>query len=213
MSFLRPKDDTRPWSGGYYPYDLVKELLIAVLAVGLLAVMLTVAFSSPDEKPSTIAQWSRTLPANFAAAAAKELAGTSPTAEYGPPYNHSSGSTQHFLFLHPQRWLGVSHPVDTADDYVVKPLETVPNDPVLRAALAEYKRAPETQKKQWAEAYAKPLEEYETAVEEQKTPPRSVTVDASAGTVTVKAAGAGPTPTMMTRLQALAESGGWKAGW
>ena len=72
-------------------------------------------FSSPDDKPSTIAQWSREQPVNFIATAAKELDGTSDTAEYGPPYNHNSGSVQHFLFLHPQRWLGVSHPINTAD--------------------------------------------------------------------------------------------------
>ena len=84
---------------------------------------------------------------------------------------------QHFLFLHPQRWLGVSHPINTAKDYVVKPLETVPNDPALPSALAEYKAAPEKQKKEWAEAYAKPLEEYATAVEEKKTPPSTVSVD------------------------------------
>ena len=163
MSLLRRRDDTKPWTGGYYPYDLVKELCIAVGVIGLLAVLLTVLFSSPDDKPSTIGQWSHELPADFATTAAKELAGTSDTAEYGPPYNHESGSVQHFLFLHPQRWLGVSHPINTADDYVIKPLETIPGDPALHSALAQYKAAPEKQKKEWSEAYAKPLEEYSAA--------------------------------------------------
>src|ERR1700686_2763186 len=208
MSFLRPEDDTQPWKGRYYPYDLVKELCIAVAVIGLLAVLLTVLFSSPDDKPSTIAQWSQQKPAGFVTAAVNELDGTSGTAEYGPPYNHNSGSVQHFLFLHPQRWLGVSHPINTADDYVIKPLETIPNDEPLRSALAEYKTAPEKQKKEWSEAYAKPLEEYATAEEEKKTPPSTVSVNASAGTVTVRASGAGPVPTMMTSLLALAESGG-----
>lgn len=54
MSLMRPADDTRPWTGGYAPYDLIKELCIAVGVVGLLAVALTVLFSSPDDKPSTI---------------------------------------------------------------------------------------------------------------------------------------------------------------
>ena len=94
--------------------------------------LLTVLFSSPDDKPSTIAQWSHELPADFATTAAQELAGTSGTAEYGPPYNHNRRSVQHFLFLHPQRWLGVSHPINTAEDFVVGPLETIPNDPALR---------------------------------------------------------------------------------
>ncbi len=212
MSILGPKDETQPWKGRYAPYDLVKELCIAVGVIGLLAVLLSVFFSSPDDKSSTIGQWSHELPADFATAAALELDGTSSTAEYGPPYNHSSGSVQHFLFLHPQRWLGVSHPINTAEDYVVKPLETIPNDPVLKSALAEYKAAPEKQKKEWAEAYAKPLEEYSTAVEEKKTPPSTVSVNQSTGAVTVKATGAGPVPTMMASLQSLAQSGGLEGG-
>jgi hypothetical protein len=208
MSFLRSKDHTQPWKGPYAPYDLVKELCIAVGVIALLAVLLTVLLSSPDDKPSTIGQWSHQLPADFATTAAQELDETSGTAEYGPPYNHSSGSVQHFLFLHPQRWLGVSHPINTADDYVIKPLETVPNDESLRSALAEYKAAPEKRKKEWSEAYAKPLEEYATAMEEKKTPPSTVSVNQSAGTVTVRASGAGPVPIMMSSLLALAQSGG-----
>jgi hypothetical protein len=211
MSLLRPRDDTQPWKGRYAPYDLVKELCIAVGVIALLSVLLTVLLSSPDDKPSTIGQWAHELPADFATTAAEELAETSPTAEYGPPYNHSSGAVQHFLFLHPQRWLGVSHPINTATDFVITPLETVPNDAALQSALAEYKAAPEKQKKEWSAAYAKPLEEYSTAVEEKKTPPSTVSVDQSTGIVTVNATGAGPVGTMMTSLQALAQSGGLEA--
>ena len=207
MSFLRPEDHTKPWTGRYYPYDLVKELFIAVGVIALLAVLLTVLLSSPDEKPSTIAQWSQQKPADFVTAAVKELDGASGTAEYGPPYNHSSKSVQHFLLLHPQRWLGVSHPIDTERDFVVGPLETIPNDAALTAALTQYKAAPEKQKKEWAEAYAKPLEETATAEEEKKTPP--ATVSESNGAVTVKLSGdAGPVPVMMSSLLALAKSGG-----
>jgi len=208
VSFLRSKDDTGPWKGAYASYDLVKELCIAVGVIALLAILLSVLFSSPDEKPSTVAQWSRAMPINFVATAAKELDGTSDTAEYGPPYNHNSGSVQHFLFLHPQRWLGVSHPIDTAQDYVIGPLETVPADPTLRSALAEYRAAPEKTRKAWGEAYAKPLEEYETAQEEKKTPPKTVALDSSSGAVTVKASGTGPLPALMTGLLSLAQSGG-----
>jgi len=204
---LRSHDDTRPWRGGYAAYDLVKEACIAVGVIALLAIVLTILFSSPDQRPSTIAQWSRELPVNFVATAAKELDGTSATAEYGPPYNHNSGSVQHFLFLHPQRWLGVSHPIDTSLDYVIDPLKTIPDDPTLKAALAEYQAAPERTQKAWGEAYAKPLEEYETASEENKTPPKGVSVEPS-GAVEVNASAAGPVPTLMTSLLALAKSGG-----
>jgi hypothetical protein len=207
MSVWRTEESTPPWKGRYYPYDLVKELCIAVGVIALIAVALTVLFSSPDDKPSTIAQWSQQKPVDFVTAAVKELDGTSPTAEYGPPYNHNSGSVQHFLLLHPQRWLGVSHPIDTEKDYVVGPLETVPGDSTLTAALIQYKAAPETQKKQWAEAYAKPLEVTATAEEEKKTPPG--TVSESNGLISVKTTGdAGPVPTMMAGLLSLAKSGG-----
>jgi hypothetical protein len=208
MSILGPKDETRPWAGSYAPYDLVKELCVAIGVITLLTVLLTLLLSSPDDKPSTITEWSHELPADFAVAAAKELNETSKTAEYGPPYNHKSASVQHFLFLHPQRWFGVSHPINTAQDYVLKPLETIPNDPALQKALAEYKAAPEKQRKEWTEAYAKPLEEYSKALEEKKTPPSTVVVNPSTGAVAVKASGAGPVPTMMASLQALAQSGG-----
>jgi len=205
---LRSHDETGPWKGAYAPYDLIKELCIAVGVIALLAIVLAVAFSSPDEKPSNVADWSRSLPVNFATTAVKELDGTSDTAEYGPPYNHNSGTVQHFLLLHPQRWLGVSHPIDTAQDYVIGPLKTVPNDPALASALAEYQAAPEAKQKAWAEAYAKPLEEYEAAVEEKKTPPTTVALDESTGTVSVQASGAGPVPTMIDSLLSLAKSGG-----
>jgi hypothetical protein len=208
MSIFKTEEHTPSWKGRYYPYDLVKELFIAVGVIGLLAVLLTILFSSPDDKPSTIGQWSRQLPQNFVTTAAEELAGTSATATYGPPYNHN-GEGQHAAFLRPQKWLGVSHPIDTEKDFVVGPLETVPGDAALTAALSRYKAAPEHQKTAWAEAYAKPLEETAAAEEEGKKPPNTVAVNEAAGTVAVTpSADAGPVPVMMERLLALAKSNG-----
>jgi hypothetical protein len=204
---LRGRDETKPWSGGYAPYDLVKEACIAVAVVTLLAVLLTILFSSPDDKPSTIAQWSRAKPTNFATAAAQELAGTSGTAEYGPPYNHNADG-QHAAFIYLQKWLGVSHPIDTANDFVIGPLKTIPGDAALTSAIAQYEAAPAKTQKEWGEAYAKPLEEYETALEEKKAPPSTVKVDEASGSVAVQATGAGPVPVMMQRLVRLAQSGG-----
>jgi hypothetical protein len=205
---IHPKDDTQVWKGRYYPYDLVKELCIATGVILALTVLLTILFSSPDEKPSTLAQWSRQLPQNFVTTASEQLAGTSGTATYGPPYNHN-GTGQEAWFIKPQKWLGVSHPIDTERDFVVGPLETVTGDPALTAALNQYKAAPEKQKKEWSAAFATPLEETATAEEEEKKPPGTVTADEATGTVTVKPSGdAGPVPVMMDRLLALAKSGG-----
>jgi hypothetical protein len=207
VSLLRRPDDTRPWSGPYAPYDLIRELFIAIGVIALLAIVLTILFSSPDDPPSTIAQWSRGQPINFVADATRELNGTSDTAEYGPPYNHN-GKGQHAAFLYPQKWLGVSHPIDTTNDFVLGPLSTIPADPMLRSAITEYRAAPEATRKAWGEAYAKPLEEYETAAEEGKTPPSTVSADPATGAVTVNATGAGPVPALMSGLLGLAQSGG-----
>ena len=174
----------------------------------LLAVLLAVLFSSPDEKPSTIKQWSRQLPQDFVTTAVEELNGTSATAEYGPPYNHN-GEGQHAWIIRPQKWLGVSHPINTAQDYVIGPLETIPDDAALQRAVAQYKSASGKQQQAWGEAYASPLEEAATAAEEKKPAPSSVSVDERTGTVAVKPSGdAGPLPTMMSSLLALAQSGG-----
>src|SRR5664279_5035146 len=140
MRRLRGEAPTPEWKGGYAPYDLVKELFIAVGVVALLAILLTVLFSSPDDRPSTIAQWSRQLPVDFETAAVAELGGTSGTAEYGPPYNHNAKG-QHAAFLYPQKWLGVSHPINTANDYVINPLKTIPANPALESSLATYQAA------------------------------------------------------------------------
>ncbi|HEY7893034.1 MAG TPA: hypothetical protein VIC05_12565 [Solirubrobacteraceae bacterium] len=183
---------TRDWKGPYAAYDLVKELCIALGVITLLAVVLTVLLSSPDEKPSTIAQWSTATPADFESTAVSELDGTSGIAGYGPPYNHAAEG-QHAAFLKPQEWLGVSHPIDTPSAYVFEPLATIANDPALQSAIATYKGASASQQKAWSEAYAKALE--------------NATVAAN-GTLRVAAGAYGPVPAMMNALLGLAQTGG-----
>ncbi|HEY8303789.1 MAG TPA: hypothetical protein VIG42_04270 [Solirubrobacteraceae bacterium] len=185
-------DKTSAWKGPYAPYDLVKELCIALGVITLLAVVLTVLFSSPDDKPSTIASWSTAMPADFVGTAVSELDGTSGTAEYGPPYNNAAEG-QHAAFLKPQEWLGVSHPIDTPNAYVFEPLQTIPNDPAVKNAVATYKAAPVKQQKEWSEAYAKALEK--------------ATVQPN-GTLKVPPGEYGPVPVIMGALLGLAQTGG-----
>jgi hypothetical protein len=186
------REDTKPWTGAYAPYDLVKELVVAVGVIALLAVLLTVLFSSPDDKPSTVAQWSRQMPVDFVSTATAELNGTSGTAEYGPPYNHN-GSGQHIAFVELQKWLGVSHPIDTAKDFVINPLRSVPGAPALGSAIASYQAAPAKTQEGWSKAYAGALEK--------------ATVGPN-GAVRVISGEYGPVPVMMNGLLALAQSGG-----
>lgn len=183
---------TREWKGPYAPYDLVKELCVALGAITLLAVLLSILFSSPDDKPSTIAGWSKQMPADFVSTAVSELDGTSGTAEYGPPYNHAAEG-QHAAFIKPQEWLGVSHPIDTADAYVLEPLATIAGDPALQSAVATYKAAPASQQKAWGEAYAKALENATVAAD---------------GTLKVAPGAYGPVPVMMASLLSIAQTGG-----
>lgn len=72
------------------PYDLVKEFVIALAVVGLLTVLLAAVFSSPDRKALTLANWAKAAPADVIATATAELAGTSTSAQYGPPYNNNA---------------------------------------------------------------------------------------------------------------------------
>ncbi|HEY5287519.1 MAG TPA: hypothetical protein VIJ50_10485 [Solirubrobacteraceae bacterium] len=194
MSFsFRSRDQTSEWKGAYAHYDLIKELCVALAIMTVLAVGLTILFSSPDDEPSTIAQWSRTMPADFLTTATSELDGTSGTAEYGPPYNNGTGSVQHAAFLKPQEWLGVSHPINTAEAYVIEPLNTIPGDPAVQRAIAAYNAAPAKRQLAWSEAYSKALEK---------------TTFASDGSVKLPTGEYGPVPVMMSSLLALAQSGG-----
>ena len=70
-------DPAVEWAGGKRRYDLVKEFVIALAAVTLLTLLLTVLFSSPDVKSVTIARWATADPQDFLATALSELDGTS----------------------------------------------------------------------------------------------------------------------------------------
>jgi len=146
--------DAVTWHGRYEPYDLAKEFLIALLVVVILVAGLAVLFGSPDEKPVTVRSWSTADAVGFAQTAITELDGTSPTATYGPPYN-LNGTAQSIGPLQPAKWLGVHHPIDTANDYVLGPLATLPDNPQVQAALQEYKSASPSQQATWNAAYEK----------------------------------------------------------
>ena len=122
------------------PTTSSRRRAIALGVVIALALVLTILFSSPDEKPSTVQSWARTDPVDFVTTATTELDGSSGTGSYGPPYNHASDG-QHILFIRPQKWLGVSHPVDTAQDFVLAPLRSITGQPALQAAVTAYESA------------------------------------------------------------------------
>jgi hypothetical protein len=188
----REDDAARQWKGAYRPYDLVREATIALGIVLALAVVLTILFSSPDDPPSTIQQWSRTDPVDFVTTATTELDGSSGTGGYGPPYNHNSDG-QHIAFIHLAKWLGVSHPIDTARDFVLAPLHSLTQQPALQSAVATYQAAPAKTQTTWTTAY-------ETALAKASAKP--------GGSISVKPGNYGPVPAMMGSLLTFAQSGG-----
>jgi len=150
---FNPDRDVAEWHGKYLP-DLVKEFLVALAVVCVLVAGLAVIFSSPDDKPVTVRSWSAADPVDFAQTAITELDGTSAIATYGPPYN-TGGTAQSIGPFSPAQWLGVHHPIDTANDFVIAPLKTLPDQPQLDAAITTYTAASPDQQAKWTTAYEK----------------------------------------------------------
>jgi len=188
---FNPDRDVEEWHGGYVPYDLLKEALVALLIVGVLIVGFAVIFSSPDEHPVTLKTWTVGNPVDFAQTAITELDGTSGVATYGPPYTSTAGSAQSIGPFSPESWLGVHQPVDTAQDFVIGPLKTLPNRPAVTAAINRYESASASQQAAWNAAYEKAAAK---ATEQN-------------GTLHVPAGPYGPVGPMISALTSMGQSG------
>ena len=171
------------------PYDLVKEFTLALVAVIVLTVGLAAVFSSPDEKPISLAGWANAAPNDVIATATGELAATTTSAGYGAPYN-TAGPGQQLGPLALQRWAGVTIPVDPARDLVLAPLSRVP-DPATTAAVATWDAAPPDQQATWSTAYADAL-----------------TAATGGDPAAVAPGDYGPVPTLAASLLTLARTGG-----
>jgi hypothetical protein len=175
------------------PYDLVKELAIALAGFGVLAIVLAAFLSSPDVPPVTIATWSQTDPVDFVTTATGELAGTTGSAGYGQPYNSTPDAYQRWGPIAPQAWFGVRIPVDSANAFVIEPLKRATvADNTLGAALSKWEGATADQQAKWLDAYSTAL-------------PDATLAD---GKVSVAAGDYGPLPAMMSSLLGVAQSGG-----
>ncbi|WP_426595125.1 hypothetical protein ACPPVS_06035 [Cellulomonas sp. McL0617] len=179
------------WSGPVRRYDILKEGTIALSVVAVLVVALAAIFSSPDDPPLTLQSWATSAPADLYAVTVAELAGTSESATYGPPYNQG-GDGVALGPLKPQRWAGVHQPVDPPNDFVVKPLETQQQPADVADALSTWTSATPDQQVAWATAY-------DTALND----PAGADGDASQ----VPDGDYGPVPTMAAGLVAMAGSG------
>jgi hypothetical protein len=150
--------EAQPWRGRTRRYDIVKEFVVALTVVGLLTVGLSAVFSSPDVKVIRLQDWAGASPGDFVATASAELDGSSGTASYGAPYVDIPGAGQHVGPIRLQEWAGVRIPVDVAHDFVIGPLQTIPNkSAALSYALSTWSAASSGQRVAWASAYTDAL--------------------------------------------------------
>jgi hypothetical protein len=174
------------------PYDLLKELAIAMAISFVLILGLAAFLSSPDVGSVTIQSWSKADPVDFVTTANDELAGQSGSAQYGPPYNNGSGAVQSVGRISPQTWGGVHLNVDQPNDFVINPLQqAASNDAQLTQAIATWQGASADQQGTWHDAYAKALQDAKV----------------DNGQVTVADGDYGPVPQLANRLLGLAQAG------
>jgi hypothetical protein len=187
--------DTAEWTGPTRRYDIAKEATVAVVVVLAVTFLLAGVLSSPDVPSVTIKNWARVAPADFLGTAASELAGTSETATYGPPYNNQNGSVQRIVISW-QTIVGVTQPIKTAESFVLGPLSSIAfSDPALATALTQYNDASASTTTAWLNAYTNAL----------------ANVHFSGGQAIVPAANDGPVPILMSSELSLANSGGLDA--
>ncbi len=154
---FHPDRDALPYRGALYRYDLLREVGIAAVVLTLLVIVLSLLFGSPDPKPVTFSKFAAAKPANFVEDALSQLDGTSETAEYGPPYNTGSGSTQRILGICLQCLEGQHIPVNAPSDFVLNPLTAQPSTPVVQAAVRSWNAATPAQRQTWVKAYGAAL--------------------------------------------------------
>ena len=183
--------ETRPWSGPTRHYDIVKEGVIALIVVTMLVLLLAARFGSPDVPALTFKGWATADPADFVTTAAGELAGTTESAGYGWPYN-KGGDGQNLGPLRPAKTIGVTIPVDPANDFVITPLRTQNQPAQVERALEKWSKASTGQQSSWAKAYTDAIAD-----------PKGANGDPSK----VSGRGFGPVPELSNALLAMAQSG------
>ncbi|MFN8485786.1 MAG: hypothetical protein U0768_22325 [Anaerolineae bacterium] len=193
MSWKRDSQNAnRQWVGPVERYDLIQEGIIAVVVVAVLVLALSVLFGSPIVRGVSFQSWSNADPKDFVNTTLTELAGTSETATYGPPYNNQTGQLQSLGPISPQAWVGVQMPVNPPQDFVVAPLGAAAAlNPDIQKALGQWTGATAAQQQAWSTAALS----------------STLTINGA----TVQLAGSkdtGPIPAMLSGMLKLAQTGG-----
>ena len=139
----------------YVPADFVKHLLSTTLVVAALTALLSGLFHEPVRPALKIDAYATQHPKGFLTVALGDLNGTGAIANYGPPYNHGTGSVQDII----QQWVGVIHPVYPKQAFVLEPLAYAAHlDPSLTPALNQFTHASPAQQALWERAFGTALD-------------------------------------------------------
>ncbi|MDP9729859.1 cytochrome B6 [Alicyclobacillus sp. TC] len=180
-------------------FDMIKEGVISLAITGILIVAVAVFLGAPYRPAITNQQIANQEPIVVEKTALGDLDGTGEMAQYGPPYNHgfhgeAPQSVQSLGGFSPQTWWGTPYPLNTATDDVLQPLKmlaTASDNQNLLRALRQYETAPYIQQQQWANHYAKALQDAKVIQGQVVVPPGSY----------------GPVQTLMNSELSLAKSG------
>ncbi len=192
---FKPDRDVAEWTGPTVRYDLLKEVTMCFIVVAVLVVGLAVLFSSPDDPSITLKSWSTADPTDFVQTAISELGYTSGTAGYGPPYTNTPDASQVLWGVSIESAMGRRIPIDTARDFVLGPLATLPGAPALQAAVHRYEAAPAGQQQAWDTAFSNVVSA------------SSYTATVRHGQLVVPRGQYGPVTTILSSLLSMARSG------
>jgi len=176
------------------PYDLIKELFIALGIMGALVLILSAVFSTPDVPVLSAKQVAAQDPKVLIQTALDDLSQQDPISTYGQPYNNTPGAAQSLGFISPQIWGGVHIPINSAQAEVLSPLQSITSmDPALIQPLQTWSQATDKQQASWIDSVNKVL------------PDSTV----SQGQVTLKGSALdyGPVPELLNGYLSLAQSG------
>lgn len=170
------------------PDDFVKHLLTTLGIVTVLVLLASIFFGVPEKQPMTIKSYATQNPVAFEQMALRALDGQGQIANYGPPYNHGTGSVQTPL----QNLPGVIHPINAETDFILNPLKMAASiDPHITGTLTRFNAATPAERTRWETAYTNALNKG---------------VYQNGQVVTAKGA-YGPLPTLLNDTLALGQSG------
>ena len=134
--------------------DFVKHLFSTLVVVIVVVLLASIVFSLPEKQPLTIKGYASANPVPFEQMALRALDGTGQIANYGPPYNHGTGSVESVL----QKIAGIIHPLNAETDFIVKPLAMAASiNPSITPNLRTLERASRAQQTRWESAYTAAL--------------------------------------------------------